>query len=182
MAAARGCLALVRGNRGASEYFDFSQRGLVGSFIAFLLATVFNAYLPMVLGLTIQPGSISRGLLMVGGLFALQVGFSALVLRQMGRLDGFRPYLIADNWATFFITILSAVLAVVGLGGDAAMLGIGILVIVVEINIARLIVRLAGLQIAMLLVAQLVGVSIGLLLLGGLMPVPPEVASQLTPQ
>jgi hypothetical protein len=48
-------------------------------------------------------------------------------------------------------------------------------VIIVEVNIARLIVTLTPIQIAMFLIAQLVGVSIGLLLVGFLFPVSPEV-------
>jgi glycerol uptake facilitator-like aquaporin len=51
-------------------------------------------------------------------------------------------------------------------------------VIIIDINIARLIVTLSPLQVAMFIVAQLVGASIGLLLFYGmLMPVgtPPPV-------
>jgi hypothetical protein len=176
-AAARGCIALIVGDRRAADYFDFSLRGVAGSFIAFLAATLINALVPLLFGVQPQPGEISRSLLLVAVLFALQLGCSALVLRQIGRLDGLLPYLVADNWATFFISILSTVLTIAGVGGEFAIIAIGILVIVVEINIARLIVTLTPLQIAMFLVAQLVGVTIGLLVLGGLMP--PGMAEQL---
>ena len=81
------------------------------------------------------------------------------MLRQIGRLDGLVPYLVADNWATFFITIISTLLSLAGIGDEFAIIALGILVIIVEINIARLIVTLPGLQIAMFLIAQLVGVS-----------------------
>jgi hypothetical protein len=53
-------------------------------------------------------------------------------------------------------------------------------VIIVEVNIARLIVTLPPLQIAMFLIAQLVGVSIGLLLISFLFPLPPEVADAVS--
>jgi hypothetical protein len=172
--AARGLIALVTGDRKSASYFDFSQRGLAGSFIAFLAVTAVNATLPVVLGYSGPAASISRAVLMVAVLFALQIGFAAIVLRQLGRLDGLVPYLVADNWATFFITLGSTALALVGLSGDMALIAIGILVIVIEINIARLIVTLSPLQIAMFLVAQLVGVSIGLLLLGLMFPLSPE--------
>jgi hypothetical protein len=172
-AAARGLLALITGDRKAATYFDFSQRGLAGSFIAFIAITGLNATLPTVLGASGPAASISRSVLMVVVLFALQIGFAAIVLRQLGRLDGLVPYLVADNWATFFITLGSTALALVGFSGDMALIAIGILVIVVEINIARLIVTLSPLQIAMFLVAQLVGVSIGLLLLGAMFPLSP---------
>lgn len=172
-AAARGLVALVTGDRKAATYFDFSQRGLAGSFIAFLIITGLNATLPVVLGYSGPAASISRSVLMVAILFALQIGFSAIVLRQLGRLDGLVPYLVADNWATFFITLGSTILALVGFAGDISLIAIGILVIVIEINIARLIVTLSPLQIAMFLVAQLVGVSIGLLLIGIMFPLSP---------
>jgi hypothetical protein len=129
--------------------------------------------MPMLLGATGPDASVFRSIATVAILFALQVGFSAIVLRQLKRLDGFVPYLVADNWATFFVTIGSTLLLMVGLGGEVAIIFIGILVIVIEINIARLIVTLSPLQIAMFLIAQLVGVSIGLLLIGVVFPMTP---------
>ena len=51
---------------------------------------------------------------------------------------------------------------------------LGIVVIVIEVNIARLIVTLTPLQIAMFLIAQMVGVSIGLVLVAFMFPLPPE--------
>lgn len=178
-AAARGVLAIIRGNRRAPEYFDLSQRGLVGSFIALLLVTGLNAVLPTLLGVRGPAGSVFRSVAMIAILFAFQVGFSAIVLRQIRRLDGLVPYLVADNWATFYITIATSLLAIVGVGGDFALIAIGILVIVVEINIARLIVTLTPLQIAMFLIAQLVGVSIGLILIGVVFPVTPMELQEL---
>ena len=53
---------------------------------------------------------------------------------------------------------------------------LAIVVIVIEVNIARLIVTLSPLQIAMFLVAQLVGVSIGLAIIGFAFPVAPAAA------
>jgi hypothetical protein len=169
-AAARGCLALLMGDRRAPGYFDFSQRGLAGSFVAFLTATLINAVIPIAMGIETPPGSITRGLILVAILFAVQIGFSALVLRQIGRLDGLVPYLVADNWATFFITIFSTLMMVAGVGDEVAIIALGILVIIIEINIARLIVTLPGLQIAMFLIAQLVGVTIVLLVIGLVWP------------
>ena len=172
-AAGRGLLALLIGDRKAPTYFDFSLRGLAGSFIAFLAITGVNAALPIVMGIESPVASVGRSVLMVAILFALQIGFSAIVLRQLKRLDGLVPYLVADNWATFYITLGSTLLALVGFSGDLTLIAIGILVIVVEINIARLIVTLSPLQIAMFLIAQLVGVSIGLLLIGIMFPLSP---------
>ena len=178
-AAGRGVVALVVGDRRASDYFDFSRRGLYGSFIALLVAQLLAAYGPLLLGAQPEPGAITRALVVVAILFAAQVGFSAIVLRQIGRLDGLGPYLVADNWATFFLTLFSAILGQIGFSGELALVGIGILVIVIEINIARIIVTLSALQIAMFLIAQLVGVSVGLILIGLLFPPAADAAAAL---
>jgi hypothetical protein len=69
---------------------------------------------------------------------------------------------------------VSSALTLLGLSSDAAVLLVGILVLVIEINIARLVVGLKGWQIAMLLVAQLVGVGFGLLLVGLVVPIPAD--------
>jgi hypothetical protein len=172
MAAGRGVLALFVGNRRAGSYFDFSQRGLIGSFIALLLVTVLNAAMPTIMGA--EGDSITRAIAIVVILFVLQLGFSAIALRQLKRLDGFVPYLIADNWATFFLTLISTAIVAAGFTGDFTLIVLGIIVIIIEVNIARLIVTLSPLQIAMFLIAQLVGVAVGLLLIGFIFPVPPE--------
>jgi hypothetical protein len=175
--AARGVVGLIVGDRKAAGYFDFSDRGLVGSFIAFLAVTGINAALPKLLGM--ESGTVLRSVAMIAILFGFQIAFSAIVLRQLKRLDGLVPYLVADNWATFFITIGSTALALFGFTGDLAIIVIGLLVIIVEVNIARLIVTLSPLQIAMFLIAQLVGVSIGLILVGMLLPLSPAELAEL---
>ena len=148
----------------------------MGSFIAFLAVTALNATLPVILGVK-DSGGIARSILMVGILFVLQVAFSAIVLRQLKRMDGLVPYLVADNWATFFLTLISGALAAAGIDGDPVLIVLAIVVIVIEVNIARLIVTLSPLQIAMFLVAQLVGVSIGLAIIGLAFPLPPTPAT-----
>ena len=178
MSAGRGVIGLLIGDKRAGSYFDFSQRGLAGSFIAFIAVTGLNAVLPTLLG-SKDAGGIARSVLMVAILFALQLGCSAIVLRQLKRMDGLVPYLVADNWATFFMTLISGALAAAGVDGDTVLIVLAIVVIVVEVNIARLIVTLSPLQIAMFLVAQLVGVSIGLAIIGFAFPLPPAAAAAL---
>lgn len=68
------------------------------------------------------------------------------------------------------------------MSGDVMLIFLVIVVLVIEINIARLIVTLPGLQIAIFLIAQLVGVSIGLLAINVVMPLPPEALEALTSQ
>ena len=84
------------------------------------------------------------------------------------------PYLVADNWATFFLTAISSALTLFGISSDFVVIVVGILVLVVEINTARLIVTLSPWQIAMFLVAQLVGVALGLILVGLFVPIAPD--------
>ncbi len=171
--AARGCFALLTGNRQAATHFDFSHRGLAGSFIAFVIASALGAFGSQLFGIQSPPGAATQAMLLGGILFLIQLAVSYLVLRQMGRLDGFVPFLVADNWATFFTSILSLVLLLFGGPAEVIIIAIGIVVIIVEINIARLIVTLAPLQIALFIIAQLVASSVGLLLLGGMVAMPP---------
>lgn len=179
-AAGRGVLALLIGNRQASSYFDFSTRGLVGSFIAFLVVTFATALLPLLLGIPGANGSVFRAVATVVILFGFQIGFSAILLRQLKRLDGLVPYIVADNWASFFLTIASTALGLFGIGGEFLIIVVGIVVIIIEVNIARLIVTLSAWQIAMFLVAQLVGVSIALIVVGVIFPLSPEQLAELS--
>jgi hypothetical protein len=171
VAAGRGVVALIVGDRKAAQYFDLSQRGLIGSFIGLLAVTFVSALIPLAM-----PGaetySIGRSALIAVILFGFQIGFAAIALRQMKRLDGLRPYVVADNWASVYISVGQLLLSFVGFQGDIAFFSLSILVIIVEINIARLIVTLSPLQIAMFMIAQLVGVAIALLLVGILFPSP----------
>lgn len=177
VSAARGCFGLLVGDRRAAHHFDFSRRGLAGSYIAFLLAGLLNAYLPILLGRGDDGLPASRALIMVAVIYAGQVGFSVIVLRQLKRLDGLVPYLVADNWTTFYLTIVSALLTVVGFGGDLALIFLAILIMVLEVNLARLIVTLRPLQIAMFLIAQIAGVLLTLLIIGMIIPLPPELTA-----
>ena len=163
-------MALLTGNRQAATYFDFSQRGLIGSFIAFIVASTAMAYGPQLFGFQAEPGAASRAMVLGAMMFLIQLAIAYLVLRQLGRLDGFVPFLVADNWATFFTSVLSVAIMLFGGPSDIVFIGIGLVVIIVEINIARLIVTLPPLQIAMFIIAQLVGSSLGLVILVTLMP------------
>ena len=154
-AAAQGTFALLTGDRKAATYFDFSQRGLVTSFIAFLLAGAISAFGPRLLGLSIESGAASTGLLLSAVLYGLQTGAGWLVLRQFGRLDGFVPYLVGFNWINLFASLILLVLLMVG-AGQFATIVVGVAALVVEINIARLIVTLPPLQIVVFIVAKLV--------------------------
>lgn len=168
--AGRGIGALVIGRRDAYRHFDLSLGGLAGSMAAFFLALLINGYLPFLINSSENLGPAWQNILLAILLFALQVGFAALVLRQFGRLDGLVPYLVADNWATFYMTLVSLALALLSVEGDVLVLPLGILILVIEINIARLMVTLSGWQIAAFLVAQFAAVFAGLMIFGMFFP------------
>jgi len=165
IAAARGCFALLTGDRKASTYFDFGQRGLVTSFIAFLIAGAISAYGPRLLGFSIESGAASTGLFMSAALYVLQAGAGWLVLRQFARLDGFVPYIVAFNWINLFASLITLLLLLVG-AGQFATIVVGVAALVVEVNIARLIVTLAPLQIVVFIVAKLIiqAIAMGLII------------------
>ena len=169
MAAGRGVLAVLVGNRQAAGYFSFTERGVAGAIFALLASLALNAGLPNLLGLA-QPGEFARVFLFMVISEALQMGFAAIVLRQFARMDGLVPYIVASSWASFFANLLVIGITAAGVPGDLVGLPLAILSIVLLVNVARLIVTLAPLQIAALIVAQLVAVIVGLTVFNQIFP------------
>ena len=176
--AARGTWALVLGRHNAAQYFDFSLRGLVGSFISLVLSVGITVFGPQMLGVPSPQGVAGSMALLSGLLLAMQIGAAYIVLQLMGRVDGFLPYLVADNWVNAYVSLLGAISVILMGGSEAMLLVMAVLAIVVEVNIARRIVTLAPMQIAIFIIAQISANFIGLLILGGLIlqaagPLPP---------
>lgn len=169
LSAIQGCWALITGRQDAARYFDFTQRGLIGSFIALVLATGISVFGPMLLGVPAQPGAATSAAMLAGLLFALQLGAAYIVLRQMGRLDGLVPFIVADNWVNFVVSLFGTIILVLLGGSDIMLFVVGIVSIVIEVNIARRILTLAPLQVATFIVVQIVAQLIGVLILGGLL-------------
>lgn len=178
--AARGVVALVIGDRRANGYFDFSDRGLVGSFIAFLVVALLNTAVPLLLGVPGTSGTVFRAIATVIIVLALQIGAAALVLRQLKRPDALVPYIVVDNWATFYLTIATTLLGLMGLGGELVFIATGIVIIVIMVNIARLILTLTPWQIASFLVVQLISGVIALFVVSAVFPLSPEQLAELT--
>lgn len=170
--ALRGCIALITGKRDSSTYFDFSQRGLVGSLIAAVVAIMLAAFGPQLLGLHLPAGAATQSVIVNGVLFVAQAGMAAVVLRQMGRQDGFIPYLVASNWVTLLSAVLLLISTLFGEVGIVLLLGIAIVALLTFINIGRFIVTLAPLQIALLFVSQAVGVFLALGIVAMFLPAP----------
>lgn len=170
VSAGRGVIALISGDRKAASYFDLSLRGLTGAFIAFLGVNAFTAYAPALMRPAAESGGVGTGLGLIVSLAlaAIPVALAALVLRQVKRLDGFVPFLVADFWANSYLSVAMALLLFAGLPFELTVIGLGIVVLIVEINIARLIVTLPPLQIATFVIAQFAGGLVGVMLLGAL--------------
>ena len=95
-------------------------------------------------------------------LFVAQAGTAFIALRQMGRQDGFLPYLVASNWVTLVSAVLLLLSTLLGPLGLIILVAVVIVAIATVINIGRLIVTLTPLQIGILFISQAVGVFVAL--------------------
>jgi hypothetical protein len=162
MAAARGCVALVLGRREAASYFDFSQRGLVGSLIATVIAIALAGFGPLLTGVPLPAGAATQSIIVNAALFVAQAATAFIALRQMGRQDGFIPYLVASNWVTLASALLLLLSTLLGPTGIVILALVVIVALATFINIGRFIVTLTPLQIGILFVSQAVGVFVAL--------------------
>jgi hypothetical protein len=125
-------------------------------------------------------GTVFRAIATVIIVLALQIAAAALVLRQLKRPDALVPYIVVDNWATFYLTIATTLLGLVGAGGELMFIATGIVIIIIMINIARLILTLTPWQIASFLVVQLVSGVIALFVVSAVFPLSPDQLAELT--
>ncbi|MBN9314916.1 MAG: hypothetical protein J0I99_04195 [Devosia sp.] len=163
-AAARGLLALLVGDRGASRYFSFSRAGLAGSFIALLLVTAIELVATAALGGGGMFGALVQQVIVYGAV----VGASALYLRQIGRNDALVPFVVTLNWSNAILSL--AMLATILLGLTVLSFVFLIAGIVLSINIGRVVMTLRPMQIVLLIIAQAVGLVAALLVLVMLFP------------
>ncbi len=172
----RGTWALLRGDRRAPQNFDLTLRGLAGSFIAIIaVGVLLPVLIPLALGASPAPGSISRDTLTAMALLMAQVGMAAFVLRQIGRSDGFVPFLVVDNWTNAIAGLFVLMFGVLGI--MAGLLVVGIAGLVLMVNNARLILTLTGWQIALLILSRFIAVGGGFMLIMALFGPPPELAA-----
>ena len=162
MAAVQGCLALVTGKRDAPSFFDFSQRGLIGSLIAVILGIALAGFGPVLVGVPLPSGAATQSIIVNAVLFVAQAGTAFIALRQMGRQDGVLPYLVASNWVTLVSAVLLLLSTLLGPLGLIILVAVLIVAIATFINIGRLIVTLPPLQIGILFISQAVGVFVAL--------------------
>jgi hypothetical protein len=174
VSAARGVGGLIVGDREVARRFELTTQGLAGSFAALLVVMGIGAGLPLLLGFH---GLVLRAVVIFAISFVLQVGCAALALRQVKRLDGFVPYLVADNWASVCVTLGGLVLSLLGVPNEIIGFPVGVLMIVIAVNIGRLIIKLQPMQVAMFTVAQVVGYLLGGFLVPYLLPATTAVSS-----
>jgi hypothetical protein len=168
--ALRGTVALVVGNRQASSYFDFRNAGLIGSFIAVLVGMAVQAFAPPLLSPGIPSGAAAGAIMLGFVMLGVQFLVAYLVLRLLGRADGFIPFVVVQNWVTLFQSLLAvASIAIFGqpiaisaenqlaemTPGTIPFLLLGIAAMVVWINMARLILTLKPMHVAMFVFIQL---------------------------
>jgi hypothetical protein len=171
MTAMRGCVALVTGKRDAPSYFDFSQRGLVSSLIAVLIAVILAGFGPLLVGGG-APGSATQSIIVNVVLFLAQAGTGFIALRTMGRSDGFVPYLTATNWVTLASSALLLVSTLLGALGLVVLLVVLVMALTTFVNIGRFVVTLQPLQIGILFVSQAVGVFFAMALIAVMLGAP----------
>jgi hypothetical protein len=181
MAAGRGVFGILVGERRAPGYFDLGLRGLAGSFIASLAMIAILSYLPVVLGAHSEDDPpVGLQIIEFAFIFALQIGFAALALRQIKRGDGLVPYLVAINWSSFFISLIVVAIYAAGVGGMLVVVVAALVAFVLQVNVLRLVVTLAPMQIAIVLVAQVIGFVVAVMLIGLAFPLSPDEIAQLT--
>lgn len=168
MAAGRGIIAVLVGDKRAAGYFDFSLRGLIGSFIAVLAVTALAGYLPIFVAKPSQDETLVPVALVILSdvvTLAAQIAAVAVLLRQLRRLDLLVPFLVANNWWTFAFTLLLVALLAAGVSIPFSTPTVFypwlVVNLIVVINIGRLILHLPGTQIGLLILATAAGFLIG---------------------
>lgn len=174
--ALRGVVALILGDRKAPGYFDLSQHGLVGSFIALLGVLLLEIVVGMVIG-QIGSGQIFTTVFQTLLFYGAVTLAPRVLLTVLGRLDAFMPYLVALNWTNVFFTLIIVVLGLIGAPTLAFVVIIA--AFVASINIARIIMTLRPMQIVMLFAVQLVGFLLALIVLMMIFPLSPEQMAEI---
>jgi hypothetical protein len=169
-----GVFGLITGNPEVPRRFNATAQGLAGSFIGLLAVVALLCGLPLLFELR---GFALHNLAAMGLTFVLQMGCAVIALWQMQRLDGFTPYLVADNWASFYVTIVALALSFVGLDGAVLGIALDVVTLLLAMNIARLLIGLSGWQIAIFVIAQLCSHLAGDLLVPLLLPLPGAISS-----
>jgi hypothetical protein len=173
-----GTWRLLTGREEARAYFDFSQRGLAGSFIPLVLAAV---VLVGFIGLGAGSTGVSPAtqIFILGAIAVLRYSALRVILPRLGALDAFRPAMVASNWASAIlfaaivpITFGTAFIGALVLGpasGNTLVsfiltlwAALSLALVVIEVNILRIVARLRATEIVLALAGQLFAILAGL--------------------
>ncbi|AVX05589.1 hypothetical protein [Maritalea myrionectae] len=161
--AAKGVFALIRGEKDKLGYFNFSQSGLVGSFIAVLiglaLQEVFSGPGPEDLQVPAWANLISYALLYATP-FLVAYGFLSII----GERDRMLGYMVANNWASFFFTLILVAIFIFQLLASVGYFVIVVLTILVFWRTARLILGFTIPQTIIFFVATIMAVLMAAML------------------
>ena len=181
-----GAWRLLRGRADAIHNFDLSQRGLAGSFVPLVLASVgFVAFLGLGNRGAHYGVSGAAILFVIGGLMALRYGAMRLLLPHFDALHLFRPHMVVSNWihAIALVVMLVGTISLAYLGalvlgpssgetlvGMVLVLwgGITLAGLMMEVNTYRIVMSLAWSEVALVLGAQGVALALGLTIAGSL--------------
>lgn len=178
-----GTWRLLMGQDQARSHFDFSQRGLAGSFVPLVLACVVLVGF-IGAGSAGQTGvSPATQMFFLGAIATLRLTALRMILPRLDALHAFRPYMVASNWANAIglalivpATFASVFIAALILGPASGQTLVGMVLmlwgaaalglLVIEINILRIVARLGAAEIVLVLFAQLFAVLAGLYVIG----------------
>ena len=168
-----GTWNLMLGRPDALSRFDFSQRGLAGSFIALIVAFVVFTAITGMGAAARQTMSPAGQLFIIGTLIAARFVALRVVLPRLDALHGFRPVMVASNWVNAIaVGGLVGVTFCVAFAGVAIILtlwaAIAIATFIAEINILRIIAGLRGSEVVMVLAAQLFALILAIFILAQL--------------
>ena len=165
-AALAGSWRLVAGRRDAPGYFSTDMRGLVSSFIALLISVAITFLASGVVAPAGAEISTFAALLQNALSYAGIMAPTWVIFNLLGFAGRFVAFVTVENWLTAFVNL--AVTGAALFSGNTLLTVIvaaaGVITLVARINNARLVVGMKAAQIAMLVVAQIVGTLVALLI------------------
>ncbi len=173
--AALGCLAVLRGDKNAPAWFDLTLRGLMGSLIALVVIFGVSILLP-VPGAEGDPTlSPLAQMLFIGAVAAIWVAVLYFFLRSVGRSNRLIPFLTINNWGSFYASVITLALSLVGFGGVLALSLAWAASVYFLFRAALIVLEIRPLLVVALFAAQIVAGLFALMLLGFVLPTPAPV-------
>lgn len=161
--AAKGIFSLIRGEQDKLGYFNFSQAGLVGSFIAvfigLFLQELFSGPSPDGFDVPAWANLVSYTILYATP-FIVAYGFLSIV----GQRERMLPYMVINNWASFFFTLILVAIFIFHLLATVGYFIIVILTIIVFWRLSRIVLGFTVPQTIIFFLATIMAVFIAALI------------------